>query len=102
MNKVIWIGMARVVPDSRHSNILNGAKYAYVNIVAYASSDDEFKQSVKDALANLGFILEKLEDVELFEMLTARAQPALSIFFLVEQLKLDKKLQFGTFHVLKP
>jgi CheY-like chemotaxis protein len=101
MNKGIWIGMARVVPNNKIRNILKGATYAYVNVICYASSADDFTKQATMSLAFLDLNMEKMEDVELFEMLSARAEPAISLLKLVEEIKLDGKLKFSTFHIPK-
>jgi hypothetical protein len=96
MNEVIWIGMAHVKPNNK--NVLNGADGAYVNIVGYACSTEQFEERTKVALLDLDINLLDMEDVELFEIRTARAEPEAAIFHLIEELKFDRSIKFGTFH----
>jgi hypothetical protein len=96
MKEVIWIGLAHVIPNSE--NVLDGSIGAYVNIVGYARSPEQFEERIKVAVLGLDMDLLEVKDVELFEMRTTHEEPAPAIFKLVEELKFDRSIKFDTFH----
>jgi hypothetical protein len=93
----IWIGLAKVsnIPGQ---NLLNGAKGAYVNILAMASSSSDFKDKVKKSVIDLGLNLLHIEDVELFSERSKNYEITESIKNLAKEVSETKELRFGNFH----
>lgn len=66
----LWTGLACLVADPNCKGFKRfgeDGKGAYVNIVAWASAEEEFGKRVKGAAADLDCILLELEDVQLLD-----------------------------------
>lgn len=66
----LWTGLACLVADpncKEFKRFGEEGKGAYVNIVAWASSDEEFGNRVKGAASDLDCILLELQDVQLLD-----------------------------------
>lgn len=66
----LWTGMAclRADPNCKEfKRFGDDGKGAYVNIVAWASSEEEFGNRVRQAAMDLDCVLEELEDIQLLE-----------------------------------
>jgi hypothetical protein len=58
-----WIGLANVIPHSGN-NILGNASGAFVACAALANSPEDFGRKIVAHLHEMGFSVEKIEDIE--------------------------------------
>jgi len=93
----IWIGLAKVssIPGA---NLLDGAKGAYVNILAIASTSSEFKAKAKKAVEDLGLNFNQIEDIEIFSERIKNYELTGIIKNLAKEVNKTKELRFGNFH----
>jgi len=93
----IWIGLAQV--SSRPGNgLLEGAKGAYVNVLAIANNASDFTDKVKKAVTDLGLDFVLVEDVEPFSERSENYEINESIINLAIEVNETKELRFGSFH----
>ncbi len=66
----LWTGIACLIPDpncKEFNRFGDAGQGAYVNIVAWAFSEEEFVNRVKQATSELDCILLELEDIQLLD-----------------------------------
>jgi hypothetical protein len=104
-HRQLWIGLAEIRPLSGGSEMLEGTKGAFVNIITWASNAEEFRSNAEMVIGNLGglFIAEVISpepvdlrrnnsngnfDEEMEEMISrAEANP--------------NAIMYGTFHLFE-
>jgi hypothetical protein len=67
----VWIGLAEVTEQAAE-DLLDGAPGAFVNVVTTASTDAEYREKVRAALDEAGFVLVELSDDPAPEPLSER------------------------------
>jgi hypothetical protein len=93
----IWIGLVQI--SNRPDNgLLDGAKGAYVNVLAMANDSFDFIEKVKKALANLELGFVQIEDVEPFSERSKYYEMDENIINLAIEVSKTKELCFGNFH----
>ena len=97
MKPKVFIGMVGVSATSR-SNILGHAKGAYVNVLAFASTKDEYESQVTKAVEDLGLFAFEFEDVEPFERRAAQRVIDDSLHMLAAEVLETKHPRFAAFH----
>jgi len=96
--KDIWFGLVHVEPQNNKYEILDGAKGAYVNVLALASSKDEYVKIITKALEDYEFIVHSVEDVNLLSYLQQNGREFDSeILQLVDHLSENYPVQFDEF-----
>jgi len=96
--KDIWFGLAQVEPQNNKYEILDGAKGAYVNVLALASSKDEYVKIITKTLKDYEFIVISVEEVDLISYLQQSGREFDSeILQLVDCLSDDYPVQFDEF-----
>ena len=93
-----WIGMASVRPAQGKEPLGPGVTSAYVNVVALAESAEDFESAAREALAQYGFVLVQLDDVDL---LVQRARSFAVDPVLIKdakQIPSTTNFVFGSFH----
>jgi len=93
-NKNLWIGLATVTPLADNKE-LGDAKGASVNVLLIAETEDKFNKTVKAKLFEYGYILEELEDVELFNF---NHEYGDDLNIIAEQALRSGNLAWGTFY----
>ncbi|MBN8678318.1 MAG: hypothetical protein J0M29_08840 [Chitinophagales bacterium] len=94
MNNDVWIGLATVRPADGNTE-LDEAKGAAVNVLYLATSREDFIDKVMKKLAEYGYILEELEDIELFDFNVDYKDNLQEVATIAV---ITKKLQWGTFY----
>jgi hypothetical protein len=95
--KNVWIGLVNVIPQLGSSTLSNGAKGAFVNVLAFAGSDSEYESVVQAALSTLELLAVEFEDVELFNRLTTEGASD-DLQALAKDIRSMRAVAFGTFH----
>ncbi len=92
-----WIGLAKVTPSSDNS-ILEKETRAFVTVIGYAKTEVSFKKQVKEALGELNFYLDEIEDVEEFSKRVREYKIEKNISELAKEVDQTHKVRFGNFH----
>jgi hypothetical protein len=100
MSKQVWIGLVNLVPNEGN-NDLKGAKGAYVNILAFAKSDANYRTLVKFASHEHNYSVKKIQDVELFDMRTKNYEVDEYLISLSKKVAKTGRTHFGEFYVYK-
>jgi len=93
----LWIGLAKV-EQSNHNGVLGDADEAYTNAIAIADGRANFRSSVREALAELGLRLKRLENAETLKARSSRYSVDPELRKIAEEVKRTKLVGFGTFH----
>jgi hypothetical protein len=91
-----WIGLAKVEVLNK-SNILNGANFAYTNVVGLSQTKAAFRNEVKSQLLSMELKLLRLEEVELFDERIKKFQVSKDILKIAKQVS-SNRVGFSTFH----
>jgi hypothetical protein len=92
----VWIGLA-TVHQRPGAGILLDENDAYVQMLAWASSPDDFRFAVEQAFDEYGFDLLELEDVESLALRRQRAVVDPDLIAKAEEVKLTGFPRFGSF-----
>jgi len=93
----LWIGLAKV-EQSSGSGVLGTADGAYTNAIAIADDRANFRSKVKDALAELGLRLTRLENAEPLKVRLARCSMDAELTKIANDVSKSGHVGFGTFH----
>ena len=94
----LWIGLFEAeICDCNPE--FGDAKYAAVNAVAMASSEQEFAARVRSALQNLGLQCVAFEDIERYEFRVSACTVDSSIQDAATLALTTGQVAFGTFHI---
>ena len=93
----IWIGLVNVIPMPGNNELMS-AKGAYVNVIALASSSDDYDAIVKSELSKLDFFVVSTEDVELLTERVKHSTLAQELYSIADDVKRTGDLGLGTFH----
>jgi hypothetical protein len=93
----LWIGLAKV-EQSSGSSVLGNADGAYTNAIAVADNRASFRSKVKDALAELGLRLTRLENAEPLKARSARWLIDAELTKIAKETSETGHVGFGTFH----
>jgi hypothetical protein len=93
----LWIGLAKV-EQSSSNDVLGGANRAYTNAVAIADSKVSFRAKVREALAELGLRLMRLEDAETLKARSSKYSLDPELMKIAEETSNIEQVGFGTFH----
>jgi hypothetical protein len=93
----MWIGMVEVKCPPQN-DILDGAKGAYVNIVAPAASEKDFYHQVEKAVKSLDLNLVNIDDAEPLSQRMTDYQVDEEIEKIAQEATEQNSLRFGTFH----
>jgi hypothetical protein len=105
LKKQLWIGMVEVRALESGSNLLDGMKGAFVNIVTWASDAEEFKRNTELVIRNLGglFVAEVVNS-EPIEVRRTRTKGGFEeeIEDMISRAQDNPKaIIYGTFHTFK-
>jgi hypothetical protein len=99
MKKYVWIGLVGVTPQRGAKRVLSAAaKGAFVNALAYAADEAEYKTAVEQALAGLGLAAHEFEDVETLSERTSKWEVDDELRLLADEVATTGDVRFGTFH----
>lgn len=99
MNREIWIGLAEVIPLPGSTTLSRGAKGAFVNVLAWATSADVLRSRVKALMNEMGLHLAGLEDAEPFLLRTERCEVDDGLWEIAREMECEPNaVRFGTFH----
>ena|ERR1041385_6573357 len=93
----LWIGLAKVEQSTRNG-VLGEADRAYTNAVAMADSRVSFRAKVREALAELGLRLMRLEDAETLKARSSKYSIDRELTNIAEEATKTHQVGFGTFH----
>lgn len=93
----IWIGLADVKPKEGNDS-LGDSKGAYVNIIALASSSEEFYKLVEIELLRYGFVVLNIEDIELFYKRIESYSISDELRDIAREVEETEKVGVGSFH----
>lgn len=96
--KVIFIGLAHVLANQTSTDILKGAKGAYVHVLCFASDEAEFMNEAMKILNSLGLNLIDAEDIEKFNQRIEKYEVDDNLLKLAQQVNAENKVMLGTFH----
>lgn len=97
MEPEVFIGMVGVGAEPG-TDLLGDSKGAYVNVLAFASSKDEYEFEVKRAVTDLGLFAFEFEDVEPFEQRAAHRALDDTLRTLAVEVFETKQPRFAAFH----
>lgn len=97
MRREVHIGMVGVVP-AKGSDLLGNAKGAYVNVLALASTPQEYEDEVQRALGGLGLFAFEFEDVEPFANRASQRSLEADLYVLAAEVSETGQPRFATFH----
>lgn len=93
----LWIGLAEVIQTS-NPGVLRTSEGGFTNAIALAASKNSFRSSVKDALAELGLRLKRLENAETLNARLAKYSLDAELTKIADAAKTSGLVGFGTFH----
>jgi hypothetical protein len=97
-SKEKWIGTARVRSAPGEAPLGPGVTSAHVNVVALAASAEDFEAVAREALAQYGFVLLQLDDVDLLAQRVRSFEVDPVLIKDVEQIPGATNFVFGSFH----
>jgi hypothetical protein len=98
--KEIWFGLADVKSTDKNADVLDGAKGAFVNILALASSESDYNFLVSEVLKEYGLDLLSIEDVNPLKILQLQGREfADELVGLKSLLSEENLVQFDEFQV---
>lgn len=99
MKKRVWVGLVGVTPQPGATKVLSAAaKGAFVNALAYAADEAEYKTAVEQALGGLGLTPYEFEDVETFSERISKWEVDEALRDLADEVVATGDVRFGTFH----
>src|SRR5947207_1526303 len=93
----LWIGLAKV-KQSSPNGVLGDADGAYTNAIGIAEGRAGFRSKVREALAELGLRLLRLEDAETLKVRSSKYSVDPELTQVAEEAKKTGGVGFGTFH----
>jgi hypothetical protein len=93
----LWIGLAKV-EQSSSNGVLGDADRAYTNAIAIADSRVSFRAKVREAMAELGLRLIRLEDAETLKARSSKYSVDSELMKTAEEVRNTGRVGFGTFH----
>src|SRR5687768_8347055 len=93
----LWIGLAEVT-QTINPGVLGNSEGAYTNAIAHAVSRDSFRSKIKDAVAELGLSLRRLESAETLNARLAKCSLDAELTRVADEAKTSGRVGFGTFH----
>ena len=93
----LWIGLAEV-EQFQPGGPLGNAIGAFTNAIGVAVSRANFRQQVKEALAELDLRLKRLENAETLKARTARCSIHPELEQVAREVSNSRNVGFGTFH----
>lgn len=99
MNKQLWIGFAEVLPLAE-CKLLDEAKGAYVHVMAWANTADDFRATVVKRATELALVLVDLRETEPWSIRSSGDDPLRDEFFEMHHRLRDdtESIAFGRFH----
>lgn len=93
----VWIGLVGVVP--LEGNVcLEGAKGAYVNVLAFVSTAQEYQQAVTQAVREIRLFAFEFDEIERFEDRSDREPLDESLSVLADETRRSGQVGFHEFH----
>jgi hypothetical protein len=94
----VWIGLVGIIPQEGNTSLGTGAAGAYVNVLCYASSKEDYNLKVTQALQHDDFVVFEIEDVQPFLDRAADYQVDSNLLELAEEVERTKGVRGGTPH----
>jgi len=92
----VWIGLAHVKPNPGN-DLLDGARGAFVPVLALASCVEEFTSKVMGLLRKYNFRIPEIEDIEPLKIRLARGPVDSAIVKLASSISEDNNVAFSSF-----
>lgn len=96
--KEVWIGLLGIKPLPGNDLLSPGALGAYVQTLAWASSQNEYLAEIGKALKDYGFSLEEYNDLEPIAVRSRKMQLEDPILKLASEVRATKNVRFGIFN----
>jgi hypothetical protein len=93
-----WIGLARVEPQPGNSDLGGAATGAFVGVIAFAASVDDYDRMITAALNEEGFNVLEIEDIQTFAERLQGDSLAPDVLDLAESVDETNPIAIGTFH----
>lgn len=97
MKSRVWIGLVGLTPR-QGNRMLEGAKGAFVNVVAFVSDADQYRQQVTCALNETDFDVFDIDDVEPFDDRRSSYEVDDAIIALADECQKDHAISLGAFY----
>lgn len=99
MHKQLWIGLAEVRPLAE-CTLLEGARGAYVHVMAWADDADQFRAAIVTRATELALVLIDLRETEPWAIRNSGDAELRNEFYeMADRLETDvKHVAFGRFH----
>ncbi len=99
MHRQLWIGLVEVRPLAE-CNLLEGARGAYVHVMGWANTADEFRAAVVKRSTELHLVIIDLRETEPWAIRSSGEDPLRNEFFeMADRANANQKqLVFGRFH----
>ena len=91
-----WIGLIEVEAEPGH-DVLDGAKGAYVNVVALADDESGFRNLVRSTMNEYNLKAREISDLGPTEERISRGDLVPDLHALVERLSIQSPIQFDEF-----
>ena len=98
MKREVWIGLVEVWPK-HGSRILNKNERAFVSVLAWSSTQIEYRQRVRKLCDYYWLMVKGIEKSEPFRQRSKRSAARREVVKLVEKVERHHDARFGTFHV---
>ena len=98
MPREVWIGLVNLIPGGGNKD-LEGAKGAYVNILAFAENEEDYRNLVKFAAYEHNYSIRKIKDVESFATRIKNYEIDEALLKLSKKVQETGKTHFGEFFV---
>jgi acetylornithine/succinyldiaminopimelate/putrescine aminotransferase len=99
--KQMWIGTVGVRTKKGNEDLLGFAKGAYVNVLAIAADERDYRAQILEALHEMGFELVELEDVELARQRSERIGIEQPLLGKMDEVQETGYARFGTFYTFE-
>ena len=97
LETIKWIGLAKVIVEN-DSNILDGDKAAYTNVIGLAKTKAAFRNLVKNKLSIMDMKLVRLEGAVSFNERIRKSKVNNGIIKIAKRLSAINPIEFSTFH----
>lgn len=93
----MWTALAHVMPREE-TDLLQGARGAFVNAIGPAQSSREFEKNLREVFAGLGFELIEIDDLEPLAVRESKREIPQELTEVAELSRATNQIHLGAFH----